>query len=134
MSPTRPTEVLQPAVYSNSNSALTSATANFPGGGAAYYASPAGTTLPAIGRNSLRGPTYHDIDLSLSKNFKLDIFHLGESSNLQIRANLYNAFNMLNLSNFNFGDTNTNINDPTFGRALSAYAGRVVELQARFSF
>jgi Carboxypeptidase regulatory-like domain/TonB dependent receptor len=134
VSPTRPTEVLQAPVYSNSNSALTTANANFPGGGAAYFASPTGSILPAIGRNSFRGPDYRDIDLSLSKNFKLDVFHLGEGSNLQIRANLYNAFNILNLSNFNFGDSNTNINDPTFGRALTAYNGRIVELQARFTF
>jgi hypothetical protein len=134
VSPTRPTQVLQPPVYSNSNSALTTADVNFPGGGAAYFASPPGSTLPAIGRNSFRGPTYRDIDLSLAKNFKLDVFHLGEGSNFQIRANLYNAFNILSLSNFNFGDSNTNINDPAFGRALTAYAGRVVELQARFTF
>ncbi len=134
VSPTRPTEVVQTPIYSNSNSALTTANVNFPGGGSAYFATPMGTSLPAIQRNSFRGPDYRDIDLSLSKNFKLDVFHLGEQSNLQIRANLYNAFNILNLSNFNFGDSNTNIDDPTFGRALTAYAGRVVELQARFTF
>jgi outer membrane receptor protein involved in Fe transport len=134
ISPTRPTAILQNPVYSNSNDALTSPTANFPGGGTAYFATPPGTTLPAISRNSFRGPNFRTIDLSISKNFKLSGAHLPEASNIQLRMNLYNAFNMLNLSNFNFGDTNTNINDPTFGRALTALSGRVIELQGRFQF
>jgi hypothetical protein len=134
ISPTRPTEVLQPPVYSNSTAALTTPGLNFPGGGGHYFASPQGTTLPAIGRNSFRGPDFKTVDLSLSKNFRLDTFGAPEGSLVQLRMNAYNVFNILNLSPFNFGDPNTNINDPTFGRALSATSGRVLELEARFQF
>jgi hypothetical protein len=59
---------------------------------------------------------------------------LPEGTLIQLRANAYNIFNLLNLNSFNFGDANTNITDPTFGRAESAQAGRVIELQARIQF
>jgi hypothetical protein len=57
-----------------------------------------------------------------------------EGSLIQPRMNAYNVFNLLNLSSFNFGDPNTNYLDPTFGRAVSALSGRVLELEARFQF
>ncbi len=107
---------------------------NFPGGGAAYFTSPPGTTLPAIGRNSFRGPDFKSVDLSLAKNFRLDTFGMPEGSLLQLKMNAYNVFNILNLTSFNFGDSNTNISDPTFGRAISATSGRVLELEGRFQF
>ena len=72
--------------------------------------------------------------MSLAKNFRLDTIGMPEGSLIQLRMNAYNMFNMLNLTPFNFGDTNTNINDPTFGRAISAKSGRVLELEARFQF
>jgi hypothetical protein len=56
----------------------------------------------------------------------------------------YNVFNKLNLTPFSFGSTSTIISsnnnggvpfaNPQFGTATSALAGRVLELQARFSF
>ena len=134
ISPTRPTEVLMNPIYSNSNYALTHPDVNFPGGGSAFFATPAGTKFPAINRNSFRGPDFRTLDLSVAKNFRLDTFHLPEASRLQLRANFYNIFNLLNLSNFQFGDASTNINDPSFGRALTATSGRVVELEGRFEF
>ncbi len=134
ISPTRPTEVIANPIYSNSSYALTTPNVNFPGGGAAYFASPQGSTLPAIGRNSFRGPNFKSVDLSLAKNFRLDTVGLPEGSLIQLKMNAYNVFNFLNLSPFNFGDTNTNYLDPTFGRAISALSGRVLELEARFQF
>lgn len=132
LSPIRPSGVIAPIVYDNSNSALTTPGVNFPGGGLAYFNTHPG--IPAIGRNSFRGPNYRGIDLSLSKNFRLDTLGLPEGTLIQLRANAYNIFNLLNLNSFNFGDANTNITDPTFGRAESAQAGRVIELQARIQF
>ena len=132
LSPYRPSAVLATPVYSNSNSALTTPGVNFPGGGLNYFSSTPG--VPAVGRNSFRGPGYRSVDMSLAKNFRFDTFGLPEGSMLQLRANFYNIFNLLNLNSFNFGDANTNIADPTFGLATSATAGRVVELEARFQF
>ncbi len=59
---------------------------------------------------------------------------LPEGSLIQLRMNAYNVSNILNLTPFQFGDTNTSYLDPTFGRALSATSGRVLELEARFQF
>lgn len=126
LSPYRPSAVLQPLVYSNSFHALTSG-ANFPGGGPAYFDQTPG--IPAVGRNSLRGPGFHSIDLSIAKMFRVT-----ETVNVEMRADAFNVFNITNLSPFNFGDPNTVINNPVFGQALTATAGRVLELEGRFRF
>ncbi len=105
ISPTRPTEVIANPIYSNSSYALTTPGVNFPGGGAAYFASPQGSTLPAIGRNSFRGPNFKSVDMSIAKNFRLDTAGLPEGAYIQLRMNAYNVFNILNLSSFNFGDS-----------------------------
>ncbi|MGI8639182.1 MAG: TonB-dependent receptor domain-containing protein [Pyrinomonadaceae bacterium] len=95
---------------------------------------------PGIGRNSFRGPRYFNVDLSLSKRFNLPKgLRLSESTGLDLRVNLFNAFNKLNLQNFGFASDSTRINNGdqpnlSFGRATSGLAGRVIELQARFSF
>jgi len=59
---------------------------------------------------------------------------LGEGANLELRANFFNAFNQLNLLPIQFFDAGSIVSDPNFGRSLNGLAGRVVELQARFSF
>ncbi|HKO95598.1 MAG TPA: TonB-dependent receptor [Pyrinomonadaceae bacterium] len=90
-----------------------------------------------VGRNSFRGPNYRSIDLSVSKRTGLPSFlHLGEAANLEVRANFFNVFNILNLPPFQTGGrSNTDFtNTGDFGRALSALAGRVTEFQFRFSF
>jgi hypothetical protein len=100
--------------------------------------------FPGIGRNSFRGPRYQDIDLSVLKSFALPPMKLiGEGGNIQLRMTAYNAFNKLNLTPFSFGSNSTVISygggatpslNPLFGLATSGLAGRVLELQARFSF
>ncbi|MFN2492282.1 MAG: TonB-dependent receptor domain-containing protein [Pyrinomonadaceae bacterium] len=90
-----------------------------------------------VGRNSFRGPNYRAVDLSLVKQTGLPSFlHLGDRANLEVRANFFNAFNLLNLPPFQTGGrSNTDFtNRGDFGRALSALAGRVTELQFRLSF
>jgi hypothetical protein len=91
---------------------------------------------PGIGRNSFRGPRYFDTDISLVKQIPLSgILHLGEASNLELRANFFNVFNQLNLAPFSFGSSSVTITDPAnFGKANAGLAGRVVELQGRFRF
>jgi hypothetical protein len=90
-----------------------------------------------VGRNSFRGPNYRSFDLSIVKQTGLPSFlHLGEAANLEVRANFFNVFNLLNLPPFQTGGrSNTDFtNTGDFGRALSALAGRVTEFQFRFSF
>ena len=95
---------------------------------------------PGIGRNSFRGPRYFSTDLSVSKRFNLPKgLRLSESTGLDLRANFFNVFNNLNLLPFGFASDSTRINNgdqpnPNFGRATGGLSGRVVELQARFSF
>ena len=102
--------------------------------------------FPGIGRNTFRGPRYQDIDLTILKNFRLPAMKLiGEAGNIQLRMTAYNAFNKLNLAPFSFGSTSTIISyfnngsgipqpNPQFGTATAGLEGRVLELQARFSF
>ena len=106
-----------------------------------------GTTpdFPGIGRNSFRGPRYQDVDLTIAKVFGLPATRVfGEAANIQLRMTAYNVFNKENLAPFSFGSTSTVISsnnnggvpfaNPLFGTAISGLAGRVLELQARFSF
>jgi hypothetical protein len=56
---------------------------------------------------------------------------LGEGANVEIKANMLNAFNILNI---NPASINTNIDAPSLGQATSALGARIVDFQARFSF
>ena len=133
--PSRPSKYFGGALNDTSNDAFIRPGGNFPGGGLKYFDpnNPSGTLLPGIGRNSFRGPKYFAVDLSVAKRTGLPGFlKLGEGAFLEIKANFFNAFNSLNLAPFGF--FSPNIDNVDFGRARNALAGRVVELQARFSF
>jgi len=57
-----------------------------------------------------------------------------ENAKLDFRVNVFNAFNKLNLAPFTFGSGSTDVNNPQFATATSGLAGRVIELQGRFTF
>jgi hypothetical protein len=87
---------------------------------------------PGIDRNSFPGPGYRDLDLNLGKAFGLPRMPvLGENAQLEIKANMLNAFNLLNI---NPSTINTNIANPNLGAATGGLGARVVDFQARFSF
>ena len=94
---------------------------------------------PGIHRNSFNGPKYRDLDVTLAKAFGLPKAPvLGENARIEFRLDAYNVFNTLNfnpqsISN-NIGDPVKGLNNPNFGQARSALAGRIVTLGARFSF
>jgi hypothetical protein len=89
-------------------------------------------TLPGVARNSFDGPGYQDLDMTLVKSFVLPKMRvIGENGGLEFRAD---AFNILNLTNLVPGSVDGNILDKTFGQASQGLAGRIVNLQARFSF
>ncbi len=137
IAPTRPVGYYNNAGQDTSNRAFINGT-NF--GGTSPTSDTSGTKYfdistagpPGIGRNSFRGPHYFSVDASASKRFALPF--LKERTALEIRANAYNVFNNLNLTPFTFGADDTKVENPNFGRANSAYAGRVMEFQARFTF
>jgi hypothetical protein len=117
---------------------------NYPKGGAAYFSVPTytpytgtayGSALPqspGVARNSLTGPNYRDVDLTLVKGFGLPKAPiLGESARIEFRIDAYNVFNILN---FNPADISNNIAASNFGEDTGALAGRVVTMGARFVF
>lgn len=149
------TSSLRPAAYlggasgDHSNDAFRRDGGDFPNGPAAYFTPPsftpgpsfdsiiAGATpgpipgLPGIARNAFTGPRYFDIDATLSKSFGLpNMKVLGENAKFEIRANFFNLFNKLNLTNIQ-----TDLGDlQHFGQAQNALGSRTIEMQARFSF
>ncbi|MGH9159058.1 MAG: TonB-dependent receptor domain-containing protein, partial [Vicinamibacteraceae bacterium] len=70
------------------------------------------------------GPSYNSLDLALAKNFSL-----GANRSLQVRFEMFNALNQVNL-----GTPVTTLNDANFGRILSAGDPRAVQIGARFQF
>lgn len=87
---------------------------------------------PGLGRNAFVGPTYRDVDASLTKAFglpKLPV--LGENARFELRADAFNLFNILNLDP---GSVNGNVDSGSFGQDTNALGGRTVTIQARFSF
>jgi carboxypeptidase family protein/TonB-dependent receptor-like protein len=139
---------LYPAAYlggagsSTSNNAFKNGS-NYPLGGAAYFSLPTytaysgtnyGTSLPQPGiqRNSLNGPGYKDLDMTLVKGFGLPNNKvLGENARFELRLDAYNVFNNLN---FDTTQISNNIANSNFGQAQAALAGRVLTVGARFSF
>jgi hypothetical protein len=127
---------------------------NYKGNGTTYFTAPSfadGPTFPAtaappvpgIGRNSLNGPGYSDVDATLAKAFGLPSMHvLGENARIEVRLDTYNLFNKLNLNTMSIDNTLGSV-DPDgtitsvnsdFGVARTALGSRTVQLQARFSF
>jgi hypothetical protein len=154
--PIRPTTFNGGAGHDHSTNAFlispaTGFSPNFPNGAASYFTfvnEPPGTPLPppSVGRNSFRGPRFSAIDMSLMKQFGLpSMKFVGEGAKIQLRINAYNLFNKLNLAPFTFGSGSTTISffndasgnpvsNPQFGTALIGLAGRVIELEGRFTF
>jgi Carboxypeptidase regulatory-like domain len=131
--PSRPAVYFGGALSDSSDDAFIRPGGNFPGGGAQYFdTSKPGDRVPGIGRNVFRGPRYSSVDFSFIKETRLP--GLGENAALEIRANFFNAFNLRNLAPFGFSTASTTVTDPNFGQPTSGLAGRVIELQARFSF
>jgi hypothetical protein len=154
----RPAAYLGGALGNFSNAGFEQAGGNFPNGSTTYFTPPTITdgvpSAPGVARNSFWGPRYSSVDMTLGKSFGLPRMRFfGENAKIDLRANFYNIFNQTNLTPFfngnnSLGNTQTigtlTVNqltgaetvtpNPTFGQALSALAGRVIELQARFSF
>jgi hypothetical protein len=132
--PARPVAYFGGALTDTDNDAFIRPGGNFPGGGAKYFSTvPPGFSLPGVGRNSFRGPRYFNVDMSAAKRFGLPGF-VGEGAFFEIKANFFNVFNLLNLQPFSFNTFSTQVTNPNFGRAERGLAGRVIEIQGRFSF
>jgi hypothetical protein len=89
------------------------------------FAMPAPFTFGNAGRNVLRGPGYADLDLALVKEF----LAIRDEGRLQFRSEVFNVFNH---PNFQLPDSY--FDRPTFGRVLSAYPSRQIQLALRLLF
>jgi len=87
---------------------------------------------PGIGRNSMPGPIYRDLDGNLAKSFGLPrIPGIGEGAKIEIQANFLNIFNTLNI---NPSRISNNIANAGLGQASGALGARIITFQGRFSF
>ncbi len=86
---------------------------------------PSGFNYGTAGKNILTGPTSHNEDISLFKNFAI----YRESVRLQLRADLFNAPNATRL-----GNPGTTQGTPQFGTIASASSGRVSQLALKVIF
>jgi len=114
----------------------------------AAYANPASGSFGNIQRNSLVGPGYSNVNLSIAKEFRLP---WREGMNLEIRADAYDLFNHINYhnpdGNVGYGTSACPAGGPNAGLDLAdcnagkltdsaGYAAntRVLQLGARFTF
>jgi hypothetical protein len=77
-----------------------------------------------LGRNTLIGPGYQDIDMSLMKNFRLS-----EKAKLQFRAEVFNLFN-----HTNYHVPEYRLDLPNVGRYTEAEEGREFQFALKLLF
>ena len=86
--------------------------------------------LGSEGRGNFHGPGINSTDLALFKNIRFT-----ESRSIQLRLETFNVFNH---TQFLFSNSVTAFEDynaaSTFGRATTAYQGRVLQLGAKIYF
>ena len=91
------------------------------------FRNPAPNTLGTLGRNSMEGPGYANVDVSMVRGFRLP---LGEAGAGQFRFEAFNVFNRTNFSLPNTGITNSN-----FGKLLSTDGDpRILQLALKIIF
>ena len=90
----------------------------------AAFSTPATGTFGNLGRNSLVGPGYVDIDMAIARGFRI-----GQNGRLEFRAE---AFNLLNRRNYTL--VGRILNSATFGQLLSQADPRQWQLGARITF
>jgi hypothetical protein len=151
-----PGSYLGGAGSSTSNDAFKTGS-NYPNDPTTYFSAPTYTSFTNLGdwgspatnpklgmrRNSLTGPGYKGIDMTLVKAFAVPANKvLGESSRFEFRVDAYNLFNNLNINpgsidktvaNWDSG-SNTFVGNSNFGRAGGALGARVVTMGLRFDF
>ena len=75
-------------------------------------------------RGMIRGPMYMNVDMSLTRSFKM-----GATRRLEVRAEAFNVFNR-----FQLGNPVVNFNATTFGTIITAMPPRVMQFAAKFEF
>jgi hypothetical protein len=91
---------------------------------ASAFPRPAPGRSGTLGRNTFRGPRYLSLDASLMRGFSL-----GGRRQLQVRLDVFNALNTLNLFL-----PNADLSIGTFGKSTQAFDARTMQVGARFVF
>lgn len=102
-------------------------------------ADPSLATYGTLPRNLLRGPSYINLDVALSKTTAIT-----ERVKIEFRAEFFNIANHANFLNptvintyqgtFTSGGGGVNANSGQFGQILSTYDPRIIQLALRLSF
>jgi len=95
----------------------------------AAFAVPAKYTFGTAGKNEFRGPTFSQLDFSMSKNFQFN-----EKYRIEFRAEAFNIFNTVNFDNPTSSSAQTATLSSTFGVITSAEASRQFQFGARLVF
>ena len=91
------------------------------------FATPTAGTFGNVGRDSIYGPNWRTVDLSLLKNVALKM--LGEGGNLQFKLSATDVFNHPNL-----GLPDATYTDGAFGTIAYANTSRQMQLGVKISF
>jgi outer membrane receptor protein involved in Fe transport len=92
---------------------------------AAAFAFPAAGTRGDLKARSIEGPPFQKVDLSLAR-----VLRLTELRTLEFRAEVFNVFNT-----FNWGDPNTTLESPLFGRITTQNGDpRIWQFAVKFGF
>ncbi len=93
----------------------------------AFFGKPEAGTNGALGRNTYEGPGFANLDFSLFKNFK--IAAINEESRLQLRFEVFNAFNRVN-----FGQPVPVVSNSLFGRSRWSFDAKEIQFGVKFIF
>ena len=91
--------------------------------GVCAFGAPAQNTFGSSSNGSVRGPGFHNVDMSLMKDFRIVHEHF-----IGFRFDAFNAFNIVS-----YGNPDTGINDSGFGEIVQQNAIRSVERHLQFS-
>lgn len=102
---------------------------------AAFSMAAPGTGIGNSSRNPIYGPGINDFDIALLKDI-----HFTESKYIELRFETYNTFNHTQFAQGNYEPSNniggvvSDINDPRFGRVITANSARVFQLSGKIYF
>ena len=93
----------------------------------AFFGKPEPGTDGTLGRNTYEGPGFANLDFSLFKNFKIRV--ISEEPRLQLRFEIFNAFNRVN-----FGQPVNGLSSSLFGRPYWSFDARQIQFGLKFIF